>query len=87
MTHFDQLETNHQIAEKQYTAALQTYERARVNAESKKAYLATFVRPLLPHDVSWPKHRLLISLMGAAVIVGLYWIATRVIRRVFGYSI
>jgi capsular polysaccharide transport system permease protein len=87
MTRFDQLETNHQIAERQFAAALQTYERARVNAESKKVYLATFARPLLPHDVSWPQHRLLISLMGAAVIVGLYWIATRVIRRVFGYPI
>jgi capsular polysaccharide transport system permease protein len=87
MTRFDQLETNHQIAEKQYTAALQTYERARVNAESKKVYLATFARPLLPQDVSWPRHRLLISLMGAAAVAALYWTVTRVIGRVFGYPI
>jgi hypothetical protein len=38
--------------------------RARVNAESKRVYLATFVPPLLPHDVSWPEHRLLITLLG-----------------------
>jgi capsular polysaccharide transport system permease protein len=87
MTSFDKLETNHQIAEKQYTAALQTYERARVNAESRKVYLSTFAPPLLPHDVAWPKHRLLLSLLGGAVVVGVYWIMTRVIRRVFGIPI
>jgi capsular polysaccharide transport system permease protein len=57
MTSFDQLETDHKIAEKRYTTALQTFERAHVNAESKKVYLATFAPPLLPHDVSWPSHR------------------------------
>jgi capsular polysaccharide transport system permease protein len=87
MTSFDQLETNHQIAEKQYTLALQSFERARLNAESKKVYLSTFAPPLLPHDVAWPKHRLLLSLLGGAVVVGVYWIMTRVIRRVFGIPI
>jgi capsular polysaccharide transport system permease protein len=85
MTSFDQLETNHKIAEKQYTATLQIFERARVNAESKRVYLATFVPPLLPHDASWPQHRLLITLLGAAAVVAIYWIATRMIARVFGY--
>jgi capsular polysaccharide transport system permease protein len=87
MTSFDQLETNHKIAEKQYTAALQTFELARVNAESKKVYLSTFVPPLLPHDVSWPEHRLLITLLGAAAVAAIYWVATRVIARAIGYRI
>jgi capsule polysaccharide export protein KpsE/RkpR len=73
MTSFDQLETNHKIAEKQYTATLQTFERARVNAESKKVYLTAFVPPLLPHDVSWPQNRLLITLLGAAAVAAIYW--------------
>ncbi len=85
MTSFDQLETNHKIAEKQYTAALQTFEAARVKAGSKRAYLATFAPPLLPHDVSWPNHHLLITLLGAAAVAATYWIVTRLIARVFGY--
>jgi capsular polysaccharide transport system permease protein len=86
MTSFDQLETNHKIAEKQYTAALQTFEIARVNAETKKVYLSTFVPPLLPHDVSWPEHRFLITLVGAAAVAAIYWAASRVIARMFGYG-
>jgi hypothetical protein len=54
-----------------------TFERARVNAESKRVYLATFVPPLLPHDVSWPQHRLLIALLGAAAVAATYWLVTR----------
>ena len=84
MTSFDQLETDHNIAEKQYTAALQTFERARINAESKKVYVATFAPPLLPHDVSWPSHRLLLTLLSAAAVAVTYWIVTRVSARVFG---
>jgi capsular polysaccharide transport system permease protein len=87
MTSFDQLETNHQIAEKQYTVALQTFERARLNAENKKIYLATFAPPLLPRDVGWPEYRLLITLLGAAAVAATYWIATRVVSRVFGLPI
>jgi len=87
MTSFDQLETNHQIAEKQYTVALQTFELARVKAESKKVYLSTFVPPLLPHDVAWPSHRLLITLLGAAAVAVAYWIVSRVIARVLGFPI
>jgi capsular polysaccharide transport system permease protein len=87
MTSFDQLETNHKIAEKQYTGALQTFERARLNAESKRVYLATFAPPLLPHDVAWPEYRLLLTLLGAAAVAAIYWILTRVISRVFGYPI
>jgi capsular polysaccharide transport system permease protein len=85
MTSFDQLETNHKIAEKQYTAALQTFELARFNAERKNTYLATFAPPLLPHDVSWPSHRLLITLLGAAAVATTYWIVTRLTARVLGY--
>jgi capsular polysaccharide transport system permease protein len=86
MTSFDRLETDHNIAEKRYTTALQTFERARLNAESKKVYLGTFAPPLLPHDVSWPSHRLLTALLGAAAVMALYWVVTRVIARVFGYQ-
>jgi capsule polysaccharide export protein KpsE/RkpR len=37
MTSFDQLETNHKIAEKQYTGALQTFERARLTPRARRS--------------------------------------------------
>jgi capsule polysaccharide export protein KpsE/RkpR len=84
MTSFDQLETNHQIAEKQYTAALQTFERARVIAARRSIYPPSCLRCCLP-DVSWPQHRLLIALLGVAAVAATYWIVTRAIARVFDY--
>jgi capsular polysaccharide transport system permease protein len=74
ITRFDELELERQIAEKQYTLATEAFERARVNAERQKVYLTTFVVPLLPHDVAWPKHRWLLSILGLAAVAGLYWL-------------
>jgi capsular polysaccharide transport system permease protein len=71
ITRFDELELEQQIAEKQYTLAAAALERARINAESKKVYLATFVQPVLARDSSYPK-RLLFSLLGVAGAVLLY---------------
>jgi hypothetical protein len=45
------------------------------------------VPPLLPHDVSWPQHRLLITLLGAAAVAATYWIVARTVARAFGYRI
>jgi capsular polysaccharide transport system permease protein len=83
ITRFDELELERQIAEKQYTLAVATFERARVNAERQKVYLMTFVAPLLPQEVAWPK-RFWLSLAGLTVISALYWIgasATRILLR------
>lgn len=63
ITRFDELELERQIAEKQYTLAAAALERARINAEGKKVYLATFVHPVLPVDSTYPK-RFLFSLLG-----------------------
>ncbi|WP_036262332.1 hypothetical protein [Methylocapsa aurea] len=67
ITHFDELELERQIAEKQYTLTAAALERARINAGGKKVYLATFVHPVLARDPSYPK-RLLFSLLGVGVV-------------------
>jgi capsular polysaccharide transport system permease protein len=76
ITRFDELELERQIAEKQYTLATESFERARMNAERQKVYLTTFVTPLLPHDVSWPRNRILLSLAGLAAVAALYWLGS-----------
>lgn len=42
------------FAEKAYTSALASLEAARVEADRKHSYLATFVNPVLPDDTSEP---------------------------------
>jgi hypothetical protein len=82
---FDKLETDNKITEKPCTAALQTFEsRPHQGREQESLFLHLRTSPL-PHDVSWPEHGLLIILLGAAVVVAIYWVVTRVIARVFGY--
>jgi len=71
ITRFDEFELEKQIAEKQYTLAAAALERARINAEGKKVYLATFVRPVLAHDPSYP-NRLLFSLLGVGAVAATY---------------
>ena len=51
---------------------------ARINAERQKVYLTTFVTPLLPHDVAWPRHRFRLALAGLLAVAGLYWFGTLV---------
>jgi capsular polysaccharide transport system permease protein len=84
ITRFDELELERQIAEKQYTLATESFERARVNAERKKVYLTTFVVPLLPHDIAWPRHRFLFSVLGLVVVAALYWLGNFVVTNLFG---
>jgi capsular polysaccharide transport system permease protein len=79
---FDELELEQQIAEKQYTLAAAALERARVNAEGKHVYLATFVHPVLPRNSTYPK-RVLFSLLGVAASALLYAICMALWRAVF----
>jgi capsular polysaccharide transport system permease protein len=74
ITRFDAFELEQQIAEKQYTLAAAALERARVNAEGKHVYLATFVHPVLPRNSTYP-NRVFFSLLGIAAAALLYAIA------------
>lgn len=73
MTRYDALELERQIAERQYVASASALEQARITAERKGMYLATFVKPVLPQEADYP-HRLWMPL-AAAAIFALAWLA------------
>ncbi|MCZ8259402.1 MAG: hypothetical protein O9333_04655 [Beijerinckiaceae bacterium] len=72
MTRFSELELEREIAEKHYGNAIASLELARINAERKKMYLNTFVRPTVPQEAKFPRRVLMIFLtaLGALCLWG-----------------
>ncbi|MCZ4088861.1 RkpR, polysaccharide export protein [Sinorhizobium psoraleae] len=64
---FEELETEREFAERAYTAALSSLEKARIEANNRQRYLALFIEPTLSQMAQYPS-RLLNSLL---VILGL----------------
>ncbi|WP_037382786.1 RkpR, polysaccharide export protein [Sinorhizobium americanum] len=61
---FEELETEREFAERAYTAALGSLERARIEANNRQRYLALFIEPTLSELAQYPA-RLLNSLLVA----------------------
>ncbi len=55
ITEFQPLALNQQLAQQHYTSALTSLELARVEAQRKKLYLITFVKPGLPEQALEPR--------------------------------
>ncbi|RVK29481.1 RkpR, polysaccharide export protein [Sinorhizobium meliloti] len=51
---FEQLETEREFAERAYTAALGSLEKARVDANNRQRYLALFIEPTLSQMAQYP---------------------------------
>jgi capsular polysaccharide transport system permease protein len=71
---FEDLELKRTFAEKLYTIAQDSLERARVRAEQQNIYLSVFVQPSLPQDASYPErtsYSLLIP-VGLLVVWGIF---------------
>ncbi|MGH0257603.1 RkpR, polysaccharide export protein [Sinorhizobium meliloti] len=64
---FEELETEREFAERAYTAALGSLEKARIDANNRQRYLALFIEPTLSQMAQYPA-RLLNALL---VILGL----------------
>jgi capsular polysaccharide transport system permease protein len=64
---FEELETEREFAERAYTAALGSLEKARIEANNRQRYLALFIEPTLSQMAQYPA-RLLNALL---VIMGL----------------
>ena len=64
---FEELETEREFAERAYTAALGSLEKARIDANNRQRYLALFIEPTLSELAQYPA-RLLNSFL---VILGL----------------
>ncbi|WP_027997479.1 RkpR, polysaccharide export protein [Sinorhizobium arboris] len=59
---FEELETEREFAERAYTAALGSLEKARIDANNRQRYLALFIEPTLSQMAQYPA-RLLNSLL------------------------
>ncbi|MBD9640509.1 RkpR, polysaccharide export protein [Ensifer sp. ENS07] len=51
---FEELETEREFAERAYTAALGSLERARIEADNRQRYLALFIEPTLSEMAQFP---------------------------------
>ncbi|AGA11118.1 RkpR, polysaccharide export protein [Sinorhizobium meliloti] len=67
---FEELETEREFAERAYTAALGSLEKARIDANNRQRYLALFIEPTLSELSQYP-NRFLNSLL---VILGLLFV-------------
>ncbi|QFI69666.1 RkpR, polysaccharide export protein [Sinorhizobium alkalisoli] len=67
---FEELETEREFAERAYTAALSSLEKARIEANNRQRYLALFIEPTLSEMAQYPA-RLLNALL---VILGLLFV-------------
>ena len=63
---FQNLATEQEFAERAYTAAMASLEKARIDAANKERYLATFIKPTLSEEAQYPKRFLnsLLALLG-----------------------
>ncbi|MDX1017156.1 MULTISPECIES: RkpR, polysaccharide export protein [Sinorhizobium] len=59
---FEELETEREFAERAYTAALGSLEKARIDANNRQRYLALFIEPTLSQMAQYPS-RMLNSLL------------------------
>ncbi|ASY66256.1 Capsular polysaccharide export system inner membrane protein KpsE (plasmid) [Sinorhizobium sojae CCBAU 05684] len=67
---FEELETEREFAERAYTAALSSLEKARIEANNRQRYLALFIEPTLSEMAQYPS-RLLNALL---VTLGLLFV-------------
>jgi capsular polysaccharide transport system permease protein len=55
MGSYERLESERTFAEKAYQHALETLDRARMNADRQQVYIAGFVQPSLPEEALYPR--------------------------------
>lgn len=63
---YEELETEREFAEKAYTGALASLEKARIDANNQQRYLATFIQPTLSEEPQYPSR----LMMSALVFLG-----------------
>jgi capsular polysaccharide transport system permease protein len=55
MGSYERLESERSFAEKAYQRALESLDRARMNADRQQVYIAGFVQPSLPEEALYPR--------------------------------
>lgn len=81
---YETLETEREFAERAYTSALASLERARINADGQQRYMATFIKPTLSQLAQYPTRLLnvLLVFLGSVfawsvIVMGYYNIRDR----------
>lgn len=79
---YEPLALEQQIAQQQYTSALNSLELARLEAQRKKQYLVTFIEPALPDEAVEPRRlRRIVTVVLMSLLVyligGLMWSALK----------
>jgi capsular polysaccharide transport system permease protein len=64
LTRYDEVETEHQFAEKAYVLALASLERARSEADRQQRFLSVYVSPSLAEEPLYPRRLVMIALIG-----------------------
>ncbi len=69
---YETLETNREFAERSYTSALGSLEKARIEASAKQRYLAVFINPTLSELAQYPSRvwNSILVLLGTLMIWG-----------------
>lgn len=65
---FEELETEREFAERAYTAALSSLEKARIDANNRQRYLALFIEPTLSEMAQYPSRLLNALLMAMGLL-------------------
>ncbi len=64
LTRYDEVETEHQFAEKAYVLALASLERARSEADRQQRFLSVYLSPSLAEEPLYPRRLVMIALIG-----------------------
>ncbi|MCA1439334.1 RkpR, polysaccharide export protein [Ensifer sp. IC4062] len=65
---FEELETEREFAERAYTAALGSLEKARIEANNRQRYLALFIEPTLSQLAQYPSRLLNVLLVALGLL-------------------
>lgn len=71
LAQYEGMRVTQEFAEQSYLAALTAFDAARSNAARQQLYLATFIRPTLAQQASYPQRLLLVGL--TALFATLIW--------------
>jgi capsular polysaccharide transport system permease protein len=67
---FEELDTEREFAERAYTAALGSLEKARIEANNRQRYLALFIEPTLSELAQYPSRLLNVLLVTLGLLFG-----------------
>ena len=66
---YEQLQLEHEFAQKQFFSAMTSLEASRIHAESQSRYVVAFIEPTLPEESLWPRRMYSIGVSFSIVLL------------------